>query len=74
MERAPRRGRNWLVSGAAEPRAGQPAAHREPLFLASEPWGPTHSHSRTWPSSWALPRASTPPSKGFAASCHSLAE
>lgn len=56
MERAPRRGRNRLVSGAAEPRAGQPAAHREPLFLASEPWGPTHSHSRTWPSPGPAPR------------------
>lgn len=43
MEGAPWRGRNRLVSGAAETRAQQPAGHREPLFLGSEPWGPGHT-------------------------------
>lgn len=75
MERAPWRGRNRLVSGAAEARAGQPAGHREPLFLGSEPWEmDIHGQSRTWPSSCAVPKASTQPSKDFAVSCHSLAE
>lgn len=43
MEGAPWRGRNRLVSGTAETRAQQPAGHREPLFLGSEPWGPGHT-------------------------------
>lgn len=36
MERAPWRGRNRVVSGAA-------GTHREPLFLGSEPWGQGHT-------------------------------
>lgn len=56
-------------------RLPQPVRHREPLFLGSEPWGPgrTHSQSRTWPSSCAVPEASTRSAEDCAGTVQPLA-